>query len=78
MIQIELSDGVVDFDTKGFRFETVWIQHRFFDVELRLSPHWVVGNIRSTDVAKTCHTLNAYIFETNNREVIHITSLDSL
>jgi hypothetical protein len=36
-------------------------------------PHWVGGNIGSTDATKTCHILNAYIFETNNREVIHNT-----
>jgi hypothetical protein len=49
-----------------------------FDGELRLSPRWVRGNIGSTDATKTCHTLNAYIFETNNRKVINNTSLDSL
>jgi hypothetical protein len=49
-----------------------------FDVELRPSPRWVRGNIGSTDATKTCHTLNAYIFETNNRKVINNTSLDSL
>jgi hypothetical protein len=48
-----------------------------FDVEIRLSPRWVGGNIGSTDATKICHTLNAYIFETNNREVINNTSLDS-
>jgi hypothetical protein len=46
----------------------------YFDVELRLSPRWVGGNIGSTDATKTCHTLNAYIFETNNRKVINNTS----
>jgi hypothetical protein len=50
----------------------------FFDVELRLSPRWVGGNIGSTDATKTCHTLNAYIFETNNRKLINNTSLDNL
>jgi hypothetical protein len=49
-----------------------------FDVELRLSPRWVGGNIGSTDATKIYHTLNAYIFETNNRKVINNTSLDSL
>jgi hypothetical protein len=49
-----------------------------FDVELRLSPRWVGGNIGSTDATKTCHNLNDYIFETNNRKVINNTSLDSL
>jgi hypothetical protein len=49
-----------------------------FDLELRLSPRWVEGNIGSTDATKTSHILNAYIFETNNREVINNTSLDSL
>jgi hypothetical protein len=49
-----------------------------FDVELRLSPRWVGGNIGSTDVTKTCHNLKAYIFETNNCNVINNTSLDSL
>jgi hypothetical protein len=49
-----------------------------FDVELRLSPRWVGGNIKITDAMKTCHILNAYIFETNNRKVINNTSLDSL
>jgi hypothetical protein len=49
-----------------------------FDVELRLSPPWVGGNIGSTDATKTCHILNAYIFEANNRKVINNTSLDSL
>jgi hypothetical protein len=48
-----------------------------FDVELRLSPRWVGGNIRSTDATKTCHNLNAF-FETNNQRVINNTSLDSL
>jgi hypothetical protein len=48
-----------------------------FDVELRLSPRWVGDIIGSTDATKTYHTLNAYIFETNNREVINNTSLDS-
>jgi hypothetical protein len=51
---------------------------RVFDVELRLSPRWVGGNIGSTDATKTCHTLNAYIFETNNRKVINNTSSDSV
>jgi hypothetical protein len=49
-----------------------------FDVELRLSPRWIGGDIGSTDATKTRHTLNAYIFETNNRKVINNTSLDSL
>jgi hypothetical protein len=49
-----------------------------FDVELRLSPRWVGGNIGSTDATKTCHILNAYICETNDRKVIINTSLDSL
>jgi hypothetical protein len=49
-----------------------------FDVELRLSPPWVRRNIGSTDATKTCHTLNAYILETNNRKVINNTSLDRL
>jgi hypothetical protein len=49
-----------------------------FDTELRLSPRWVRGNIGSTDAMKTCHTLNAYIFETINRKVINNTSLYSL
>jgi hypothetical protein len=44
-----------------------------FDVELRLSPRWVGGNIGRTDGQKTCHTLNAYIFEINNRKVINNT-----
>jgi hypothetical protein len=39
----------------------------FFDVELRLSPRWVGGNIGSTDATKTGHILNAYIFESNNQ-----------
>jgi hypothetical protein len=49
-----------------------------FDVELRLSPSWVGGNIGSTDATKTCHNLNTYIFETNNHKVINNISLDSL
>jgi hypothetical protein len=49
-----------------------------FDVELCLSPRWIGGDIGSTDATKTCHTLNAYIFETNNLKVINNTSLDSL
>jgi hypothetical protein len=49
-----------------------------FDVELRLSPRWVGGNIGSTDATKTYHNLNAYIFEINNRKVINNASLDSL
>jgi hypothetical protein len=49
-----------------------------FDVELRLSPRWVGGNIRSSDPTKAGHILNAYIVETNNRKVINNTSLDSL
>jgi hypothetical protein len=49
----------------------------FFDVELRLSSRWVGGNIGRTDATKTCHNLNAYIFETNNHKVINNTSLDS-
>jgi hypothetical protein len=49
-----------------------------FDVELLLSPCWVWGNIGSTDATKTCHTLNTYIFETNNRKVLNTASLDSL
>jgi hypothetical protein len=53
-------------------------QHQSFDVELRLSPRWAGGNIGSTDATKTCHNLNAYIFEINNRKVINNTSLDSL
>jgi hypothetical protein len=51
---------------------------RFFDVELRLSPRWVRGNIGSTDATKIRHNLNAYIFETNICKVINNTSLDSL
>jgi hypothetical protein len=50
----------------------------YFDVELLVSPRWVGVNIGSTDATKTCHTLNAYILETNNRKVINNTSLDSL
>jgi hypothetical protein len=50
----------------------------FFDVEVRLSPRWVGGNIGSTNATKTCHILNAYIFENNNSKVINNTSLDSL
>jgi hypothetical protein len=42
-----------------------------FDVELRLFPCWVEGNIGSTDATKTCHNLNVYIFEINNRKVIN-------
>jgi hypothetical protein len=51
-----------------------------FNVELRLSPRWVRGDIGSTHATKTCHDLNAYtsIFETNNHKVINNTSLDSL
>jgi hypothetical protein len=49
-----------------------------FYVELRLSPRWVGGNIGGTDATKTCHILNAFIFETNNRKVINNTPLDSL
>jgi hypothetical protein len=49
-----------------------------FYVELRLSPRWVGGNIGSTDATKTYHTLNAYIFETNNRKVINNASLGSV
>jgi hypothetical protein len=49
-----------------------------FDVELRLFPFWVRGNIESTDATKTCHDLNAYIFEANNHKVINNTLLDSL
>jgi hypothetical protein len=49
-----------------------------FDVELRLSPRWVGGNIGSTDATKTCHNFKAFIFENNNRKVINNTSLDSL
>jgi hypothetical protein len=45
---------------------------------LRLSPPWVRGNIGSTDATKTCHNLNADIFEINNHEVINNTSLDRL
>jgi hypothetical protein len=48
-----------------------------FDVELRLSPLWVGSDIGSTDATKTCHILNAYIFEINNHKVINNTSLDS-
>jgi hypothetical protein len=50
----------------------------FFYIELRLSPRWVRGNIGRTDATKTCHILNAYIFETNNRKVINNISLYSL
>jgi hypothetical protein len=49
-----------------------------FVIELRLSSRWVRGNIGSTDATKTCHTLNVYIFETNNHKVSYNTSLDSL
>jgi hypothetical protein len=49
-----------------------------FDAELRLSPRLVGGNIGSTDATKTCHILNAYIFETKNRKVMNNTSADSL
>jgi hypothetical protein len=49
-----------------------------FDVELCVSPRWLGGNIGNTDATKTCHNLNAYIFETNNRKVINNASLDSL
>jgi hypothetical protein len=49
-----------------------------FDVELRLSPRWVGGNIGSTDATKIYHTLNAYIVEINNRKVINNAPLDSL
>jgi hypothetical protein len=49
-----------------------------FDVELRISPLWVRGNIGSTDATKTCHTLSACIFETNNHKVINNASLGSL
>jgi hypothetical protein len=52
--------------------------HTGFDAELCLSPRWVGCNIGSTDATKTCHTLNAYIFETNNRKAMNDTSLDSL
>jgi hypothetical protein len=48
------------------------------DEELRFSAPWVWGNIGSTGVRKTCHILNAYIFENNNQKVINNTSLDSL
>jgi hypothetical protein len=65
--------------------KTVWDcikpTHNFFvdiDVELRLSPRWVGGNIGSTDATKTCHSFNAYIFETNNHRGINNTYLDSL
>jgi hypothetical protein len=53
-------------------------QRYYFDTELRLSLCWVGGNIGRTNATKTCHNLNAYIFETNNRNVINNTSLDSL
>jgi hypothetical protein len=49
-----------------------------YDTELRLSRCWEGGYIGSTDAVNTCHTLNAYIFKTNNRKVINNTSLDSL
>jgi hypothetical protein len=49
-----------------------------FDVELRLSPRWVRGNIGRTDATKTWHNFKVYIFEINNRKVINNTSLDSL
>jgi hypothetical protein len=48
------------------------------DVELRLFPRWLRGNIGSTDATKTCYILNAFIFETNNCKVINNTSLDRL
>jgi hypothetical protein len=48
------------------------------DIELRLYTRWVGGNIGSTDAKKTCHNLNAYIFETINNKVINNTPLDSL
>jgi hypothetical protein len=48
----------------------------FFDVELRLSPHW--GNIGRTDATKTRQMLNPYIIENNNRKVKNNTSLDGL
>jgi hypothetical protein len=51
-----------------------------FEVELRLSPRWLGGNIGSTDATKIYDILNAYNFKTNNRKVINNTrtSLDSL
>jgi hypothetical protein len=57
---------------------TVKVIILYFDVELRLSPRWAGGNIGSTDATKTCHNLNAYIFEINIRKVINNTSLASL
>jgi hypothetical protein len=61
-----------------YRLMLVWATDECFDVELRHSPCWIGGNIGSTDATKTCHNLNAYIFETNNLKVINNTSLDSL
>jgi hypothetical protein len=77
--------GSADYNTfvfrrSQFRISRFYLKHKHnhFDVELRLSPGWVGGNIGSTDATKTCYTLNAYIFETNNRKIINSTSLDSL
>jgi hypothetical protein len=61
-----------------YKIESFHIKGILFDLELRLSPRWVGGNIGSTDATKTCHNLNANIFETNNLKVINNTSLDSL
>jgi hypothetical protein len=49
-----------------------------FDVELRLSPRWVGGNIGNTDATKRYYILNVYIFKIKNRKIINNTSLDSL
>jgi hypothetical protein len=79
IVVVTVSDRAGSFS--GLASDFYWeppIMLIYFDVELRLSPHWVGGNIGSTDATETCHTLNAYIFETNNRKVINYTSLDGL
>jgi hypothetical protein len=73
-VLLHLPVGLCSGDVMCFLWGTGWI----FDVELRLSHWWVGGNIGSTDATKAYHTLNAYVFETNNHKVINNISLDSL
>jgi hypothetical protein len=55
-----------DFGSEDVESSITVIVSVSFDVELRLSPCWIGGNIGSTDATKTCHNLNAHIFVTNN------------
>lgn len=45
---------------------------------LSMEKDVVLCNLMNMDAIKMCHTLNAYIFETNNLIVVNNISLDSI